>query len=728
MGYSGRGDVYASVSGGRQEAVVTAQTINGPVAITTSGGRIPGYLQDPARWPLVKAWDALAAGAHRARPDDAGDAVPPYVERDVDAVLQTRLGQAVERGGLVLLVGESTAGKTRSAHQAVRRCEKLADYRVLAPDTGSDLITAVEVVAVTHVRCVCWLDDLEGYLGPDGLEPGVLAELVRLKVPVLATMRLKHYEAFHPRTAESHSGAPAGPQTVGTGARVLKQTEPVHLQRRWSPDELKRAQASDDLRIIDATTHHGPYGIAEYLAAGPALFAEWRHSVCPGGHPRGAALVSAAVDLARTGLKPPYPLPLITALHHQYLDDDPLLRPEPVGEALDWATRLRYGATSLLLPTTCPDAWSVFDYLPDHTSAPVPAQTWKAALDHAVDTSDRFTIGVHAFGQAPHIAEAAWRPLIPHEPAAAYNLAVLLADTGQTDEAEQLYRQAANAGHTIAISNLAILLHEAGRTDEAEHLYRQALDAGHIEAAHNLAVLLSDTGQVDEAEQLYRQALDAGHTSSAYNLAFLLQEAGRTEEAEQLYRQAVNAGHTEAANSLARLLHKAGQTKEAEQLYRQASSVGHIEAVYNLSSLLAETGRTDEAEQLLRKALGAGQIEAVYNLAFLLTRTGRADEAEQLLRQCANAGNTSATYELAELLSDRGKTDEAERLYRQAAGAGHTSAAYRLALLLHKAGRTDEAERLYRQTEEGDPAKAANVFAHLLAHLFAETERTGGTE
>ncbi|MGW7124092.1 hypothetical protein ACWGG3_28170, partial [Streptomyces sp. NPDC054901] len=294
------------------------------MTITTTGVRVPAYLQNPQRWTSVEEWEALAAGAHRARPDDAGNAVPTYVARDADEDLRMRLTQATQSGGLVLVLGESTAGKTRAAHHAVRACEALAGYRVLAPDTGPDLVIAVDVVATTAVRCVVWLDDLERFLTPDGLEAGVLAELVRLRTPVLATMQLRHYDTFNPHSSESDQEDSPGLRTSGTGARVLKQTEPLYLQRRWSTEELTRAENCDDPRIIDAVTHHGPYGVPEYLAAGPALLTEWRNATRPGGHPRGAALVAAAVDLTRTGLRPPYPTTLITALHQHYLPDDPL--------------------------------------------------------------------------------------------------------------------------------------------------------------------------------------------------------------------------------------------------------------------------------------------------------------------------------------------------------------------------------------------------------------------
>ncbi|WAU82394.1 tetratricopeptide repeat protein [Streptomyces sp. Qhu-G9] len=698
---SGDGDVHAEVSGGRQDVVVTARDITGPVTITTAGVRVPGYLQDPRRWPLVKTWDALTAGAHRARPDDAGDAVPPYVARDVDMMLQTRLAQAAQRGGLVLVVGESTAGKTRAVHQAVRRCQALDGYRVLAPDTGPDLVIAVDVVATTLVRCVVWLDDLERFLSPDGLEPGVLAELVRLQTPVLATMQLRHYDTFYPHTAETRPEGPAGPQTaaVGTGARVLKQTEPLYLERRWSTEELARAKDCDDSRIIDAVTHHGPYGVAEYLAAGPALLTEWRHAARPGGHPRGAALVAAAVDLTRTGLRPPYPTSLLTTLHQHYLPDGHLLRPEPLDQALAWTQRLRYGATSLLLPTSNPDTWNVFDYLPDHTTTPVTQQAWQTALDHAADEDERFTIGVHAFDRAPHIAEAAWRPLAPHSPGAAFNLGILLSDAGRVEEAEQLYRQAMNAGHTDSAFNLGNLLADAGRVEEAEQLYRQAVDAGHTNAANNLGILLTRAGRVEEAEQLYRQASIAGNTDAAYNLGKLLADAGRVEEAEQLYRYASIAGNTNAANNLGILLSDA-RMEEAEKLFRHAMNAGHTDAANNLGILLTRVGRVEEAEQAYRQAVDAGNTNAAYNLGKLLADAGRDEEAEKLYRQAMNTGDTDAANNLGNLLARAGRVEEAEQAYRRAVDAGNTDAANNLGNLLARAGRDEEAEQAYRQATD----------------------------
>ncbi|MEU5234561.1 SEL1-like repeat protein [Streptomyces anulatus] len=681
-----------SISGGRQDAVVMAREISGPITFTTGGRRVPGYLQDPLRWALAGEWDALAAGAHRARPDDAGDAVPPYVPRDQDTLIRTRLTRAADEGGLVLVVGDSTAGKTRACFEALRA--ELPEHRVVTPAGGSDLMTAVEVIDRTEARCVVWLDDLEAYLGPDGLEPGLLAELVRLRIPVLATMRYQQFEIFTaPESTPAADTEHARAATVG--GRVLRQLDTVGLDRVWTAGELERAGEAEDDRIADALAHHGPYGIAEYLAAGPALFQEWHRAARPGGHPRAAALVTAAVDLARTGLRPPYPLDLLTVTHEPYLAaaGGPLLRPESLGTALEWATRRRHGVTSMLVPTQDPNAWNVFDYLTDHTHTPIPDMTWHTAFQQTADADELATMGFHAHRVAPFIAEKFYRPAAEAGRADVMNnLAVLLAAAGRFEEAERFQRRAAAAGDSDAVFNLGSLLSRTARSDEAEAAYRQAADAGHTSAMFNLGVVLGETARSDEAEAAYRQAADAGHTSAISNLGSLLSNAGRPGEAEAAYRRAADAGHTGAMHNLGNLLARAGRPDEAEAAYRQAADAGHTESLNNLANLLAGTGRLPEAVAVYRRAADAGHTSAMNNLGSLLNHAGRPDEADPLLRRAADAGHINAMYNLGKLLASVGRLKEAETAYRQAADAGHPSAMNGLTVLLAEAGRTGEEE------------------------------------
>ncbi|MFJ3608752.1 tetratricopeptide repeat protein [Streptomyces anulatus] len=704
-----------SISGGRQDAVVMAREISGPITFTTGGRRVPGYLQDPLRWALAGEWDALAAGAHRARPDDAGDAVPPYVPRDQDTLIRTRLTRAADEGGLVLVVGDSTAGKTRACFEALRA--ELPEHRVVTPAGGSDLMTAVEVIDRTGARCVVWLDDLEAYLGPDGLEPGLLAELVRLRIPVLATMRYQQFEIFTaPESTPAADTEHARAATVG--GRVLRQLDTVGLDRVWTAGELERAGEAEDDRIADALAHHGPYGIAEYLAAGPALFQEWHRAARPGGHPRAAALVTAAVDLARTGLRPPYPLNLLTVTHEPYLAaaGGPLLRPESLGTALEWATRRRHGVTSMLVPTQDPNAWNVFDYLTDHTHTPIPDMTWHTAFQQTADADELATMGFHAHRVAPFIAEKFYRPAAEAGRADVMNnLAVLLAAAGRFEEAERFQRRAAAAGDSDAVFNLGSLLSRTARSDEAEAAYRQAADAGHTSAMFNLGVVLGETARSDEAEAAYRQAADAGHTSAMNNLGVLMDHGGRRDEAEHTFRRAAAAGHVDAMNNLGILLAGAGRLDEAEAAYRQAVDSGDVHAMNNLGNLLARMGRPDEAEAAYRHAADSGLADAMVHLGILLENEGRPDEAEAAYRQAVGAGHTSAISNLGSLLSNAGRPGEAEAAYRRAADAGHTGAMHNLGNLLARAGRPDEAEAAYRQAADAGHTESLNNLANLLA-------------
>lgn len=582
------------ISGGAQHApVLQARDFTGPVTITTAptaapSPAIPTHLQDPCNWPLAADWDALAAGAHRSRPDADGDAVPLYIPRDIDADLRHRLGEAAEAGGLVLLVGDSTAGKTRAAHAAVR--DVLPGHRVLDPGGVRDLLAVTGVVARAGVRCLVWLDDLERYLAAEGLSPALLAELARLRVPVVATMRVRQYETFLARDHEDRTDS---------ASRILRMAHPVEVERVWSAAEVRRAEQSADERIEDAVAHHGVHGIAEYLAAGPALLQEWGHASRVGGHPRGAALVSAAVALAHTGLTGPYAIELLAGLHEEFLAEAGgyALRPEPLAEALAWAIRVRHGATSLLVPAS-DTAYMPFDYLVDHSDAFVPQQVWEAGLAHAADDEERLTIGSRAEREGEYSrAEAAWRPLAEAGHPMAMNLmgTLLSFPVGDSEEAERFLKGAADAGDVVAMSNYGALLKRQGRLAEAELIYRRAVDAGFYFAAGKLGFLQLEQGRREEGEASLRRAVEDPDSDGAfffcYPLARLLEETGRPEEAVEMHLRAYRSGNHA---SLPRLRHLPLRPEHLDGLtrtYQSMASAGHALLFDDLRQFLTDVGR-----------------------------------------------------------------------------------------------------------------------------------------
>ncbi|TQN32835.1 hypothetical protein FHX37_2820 [Haloactinospora alba] len=674
--------------------VVQARDVYGDVTVRS---RAPAWSPPPRdSWPRITETDPHLLGVHRARPGtEESETLPPYVPRDMDADLHRRTHHARDNGGFVLITGDSTAGKTRTALEALRA--ELPTWPVLVPPRGAELGTLP-----SEGGYVLWLDDAEAHLGSQGLEPTLVDRLTRTGVVVMATMRQQFYDTLKNTPTSAHEGHHDRLER-DIGMRVLTMTEPVVLERVWSPAELDRAEGFEDARLAEAHIHHGIYGIAEYLAAGPQLRTEWTSAYRPtaqGGHPRGHALVAAAVDLARAGLTTPLPGHVLEGLHTRYLTRAAPLRPEPLADAWQWATRQRHGVTSLLLPGDLEETtWRPFDYLTEHPHTEgLPQQVWDVALEHAPSDGELFHVGIaaHEFGRAD-VSESVWRPLVEvGYTDAMFNLGVLLANQGCPEEAEHHYTTAARTGHADAMNNLGNLLKGQGRPEEAEDWYTAAAAADDTNAMVNLGTLLHSQGRRGEAERWWATAARAGRADAMFNLGGLLADQGRLDEAEGHYTTAaVRAGHADAMYNLGVLLEGQQRLDEAEHHYTTAAHAGHTGAMNNLGTLLKERGRLEEAQHYYTTAARAGENAAMYNLGVLFDSRGHVEEMEYWYAAAARAGHTSAAFNLGVLLEDQQRLDEADH-YTTAAHAGHTGAMYNLGLLLKNRQRPSEAEHWWK--------------------------------
>lgn len=330
--------------------------------------------------------DPVLLGVHPAARDGAGQ-VPGYVTRDVD----DRVDEALRTGGFVLLSGESTAGKTRVAYESVRRV--LPDHVLVAPASRESMRTVVET-AVDQRRCVVWLDDVERFFGAHGLTVPLLHRMLAAGVVVLGTIRVAELDRFGAR----HESGLDGDERDGwrTAREVLRLAVEIPLPRRWSEPELARASRSTDRRIRSALRMTDAFGLAELLADGPELARDWRNAWRPGGNPRGAALVAAAVDCRRAGLSDPVPVELLAELAEHYLDarGGAALRPEPLDAAVSWATTPARGASSLLMPAGNGRV-QAFDYLIDLATDTVPLPVWLAIVEWC-DPEQALSVGLAA--------------------------------------------------------------------------------------------------------------------------------------------------------------------------------------------------------------------------------------------------------------------------------------------------------------------------------------------
>lgn len=726
--------------------------------------------------------DTHGAAAGPVAAAGSTDRVPPYVRRDI----HDRLVELLRAGGFVLLIGESTAGKSRAAYEAMRAA--LADHTLIAPRNRSVLPDAIER-ALRLPRCVLWLDNAERFLGPDGL---TLTNVARLTGGdghhrvVLATLRsaemARYTDTAHPDAADAMEAR-----------HVLEQATQLRLRRPLTAAESERARSHVwDQRIADALEHAGEYGLAEYLAAGPELLNDWENA-WEAGHPRAAALIAAAVDCRRAGLTRPLSRTLLESLHEEYLTrrGGDRLGPESLDEAWAWATRPRRATTALIRPCVVPDgepaAVEVFDYLVDATQrdttpeSRVPEQTLAGALAEG-DAAEAGQIGALAYGygrygfaarafeHAHGRSSANLGPEHPDTLTDRSNRAVMLGELERFEEAEaearailEIRMRTLGPEHPDTLASRTILasaLRHRGDFVQAEAEGRAALEAftrvlgpehvNTLTTRSNLATMLYSQGRYEEAEAEARATLEgrarvlgADHPDtliSRHNLGSSLDALGRFEEAE-----------AELSSALDGFIRALGPDHPSTTSTRAT-----------LADVLTTLGRLEEAQTQAREAVDAQSralggdhtevLEIRSDLGILLRRLERYEESEAEHAAVLDARTRllgpddtltlSARNNRAVALSGMGRHDESAAEHRHVLqarmrlqGPDHeeTLRSYvNLAIALGRMGQFEEAETHARTALEGrtrtlgpdhpDTVSSRNTLAGLLRDQGRDAE------
>jgi hypothetical protein len=395
------------------------------------------------------------------------------------------------------------------AAQVVR--QRFLEAPLLIPESGKAL-TKILDGGVNLAGVVVWLDDLERFLGPDGLTMGLFNRLTSSRAILIATIRSRARETYRPRK-----------ELRPPEWEVLETFTRIELKRRHTKTELDRIRAAlTDRPDVLAGVQH--YGLAEYLGAGPLAVDKFESGETT--EPVGHALVRAAVDWRRSGLTRPIPRRVLasSALVAVYLTDRPDVSRSAAALAngLAWATTQINETVALLgrgfddPADDTSDVFEAFDYLVDHLSGvsiAIPEKLWQLSLTEA--------------------EPAEWRQL----GYAAYQSESRL-------PAELAFRKAAEAGDSKSMFSLAVLLWERDEVGEAETWFRRTIEAGYSDEIVALAIgdLLKQRGQLSEAEIWLRRAADAGLGDAMIPLAEVLTERGEFEEARLWYRRAPDIG------------------------------------------------------------------------------------------------------------------------------------------------------------------------------------------
>ncbi|WP_046257617.1 hypothetical protein, partial [Streptomyces sp. WM6386] len=604
----------------------------------------------PDDWPSAKDMEPLAHGVRPTRRVKGLPPLPPYAERDVDDAVRSAL-LADSAGKFVVVLGEPYAGKTRTALQGL--AEAMPDVRVFAPGRGEDLRVLPTVLRRRPEPYVLWLDDLDVHLeaGGGGLEPRLLAQLIGQGVVLVATLREVAYDELR-QTADG---------------RLLDLAHIVEVPREWSVGERRRALRAGDVRLADAALHSGPEGIAAYLAVGPQLWEDWQRARRADRHPRGHALVRAAIDLARCGLRGPLAQDLLTKVHEGYEDVTGLER-ESLADALAWAAEKRLGVLPLLRGGEA-GMWEAAPYLVDvmlkgEGCPTVDSAVWDVALevahtDTAYDHKAVVETAREAFRRAAEAGDGR----------AMLRLGLLAESLGERVVAEDWFRRAAEAGQTAAAGRLGRMLVERGEEKEAEPFLETAAEAGDAEAATLLGKLL-----LGRARRWLGAGSDAGVPEAAHLLGDLLLGSGEFDRAWVHYLNAEECGYAAVARSSGVHALLTGSSEVAEVFLTRAVEAGDEVAASLLKVARGELAMHDPEEYFGGDEDGRAYPLDATHYGLVMEKQGHLDKALVQYEKGHAHSDSYGAYRLAALLEKQGKPDEAKTWYRRAADMGHPGA------------------------------------------------------
>jgi TPR repeat protein len=648
------GDLIDFRSGTFTGPVVGVQHVSNTYGAPPPSDAQPGLLD----WPLAMDVEPRTHGVRPTRRMKGLPALPPYVGRDQDRMANWALEQARSEGGLVIVLGQAYSGKSRTALAAM--AQVLPEYRVFAPAQHEDLRKLPAQLKGRTERCVVWLDDLDVHLGSGGLEPRLLGQLTELEAVVLATMREEAYAKYARRTSAQ--------------GRLLGLAQLVELPRAWGPAERKRAEETGDSRLIEAARESGTMGVATYLAIGPRLWNDWQLAPNRERHPRAHALVRAAVDLARCGLKGPLPQDLLVTVHEGYGIAG--LERESLEDAWEWAGRKRYGVLHML---RCGEGEQgpFGDVLPyfvhtaeqDEGFPPVAGWVWGHALEAARANPAAYDVeNVVAGARGAYLREAE-----AGDGRAMHALGLLEESFGEEEKAESWFRRAAEAGWAESAGHLGRLLMERGKNREAESFLESAADAGDGDAATLLGKLL-----LERAELWLRDGAKAGNPEAAHRLGDVLLGKGDVKAAGHQYQdEAAGTGYTGVALSLGLWHLLCNEREQAEVWLARAAADGHERAGFLQTLLRLEPMPMAYAVRFLKDNDDWPLDIAHYGA--VLEKQGHPDEAREQYEKAYESGDAYGAYRLATLLEAQGKPAEATPWYRKAADMGHLAAKKALA-------------------------------------------------
>ncbi|MER7859329.1 hypothetical protein ABTX61_09520 [Amycolatopsis japonica] len=645
-------------------------------------------------------------GATRGAPGLPGDTA--YVPRDLDEDLRAKIAPAVGgSSGIVTLISDSTAGKKRSAWEAIRWVRPgewnswMADWRLWPSISPSDPLELLDSLQTIGPRTVIWLPRAERYFKEPGAGVGnkiakalrqLLHDARRGPVLIIATLRTKYWRQLTAHPAEGDDLFPH--------VRLLFAGSAILVPDSFSGAETDRALSSTDPRLAEAVSRAEAGHVIQDLVDVPELLE--RYDTARAGE---RAILECVLDALAAG-------------HGSWLRRDLLEN----GAAL----YLSHGASGAL-----GDQW-IRDALTELTRR---GNGGRSVLIEraAMSDGDVLSYRLDDYLERRHVRDVA-RPRLPDE--RLWDLLIRYSDQGSLpavaqecerrgllEQAARLYLRAARQGEEEARLDLAGMLHRAGRIDEALEQY-DCFGAGHDTKTTAAEMLLSAARPKEVirclerlVEQRDRRAITL--TAMAYN------DLGRREEALRLYRDLAQRGDGQAAAVAADMLAATTGVRSAVEWLMSLPNHSSPEILQAAADMLTDHEEIQFALSTLHNLAAAGNHHAYLLGAEILAAHNLLEDALDWSDTAVDYGVPSGLTSAARINAMAGFFDVALTHAATAAAQGKPEAFTVVGDVLAARGLIRRALECYQQAiDEGDEAALATA-ARVAAEAGWATEAIG---
>ncbi|RZF43193.1 hypothetical protein LSTR_LSTR013873 [Laodelphax striatellus] len=202
---------------------------------------------------------------------------------------------------------------------------------------------------------------------------------------------------------------------------------------------------------------------------------------------------------------------------------------------------------------------------------------------------------------------------------------------------------ALNPDYDQAMNNLANILKDIGELDEAEMYLRKAvqLRSDFAAAWMNLGIVLSNKEQFEEAEKCFHTALKyrSHYPDCYYNLGNLYLGKKMFTEAYNVWQKAIsqNPKHVVAWNNIIIMLDSLGEYGKAEDMANEALKLIPNDAGlhFNLANALGKLSRFEESEERFLQAIRLKPDQPLYyvNLGVLYHRWKKFEKAKLMYQR-----------------------------------------------------------------------------------------------